>query len=68
MNYNNLNNIRQYRKDNGATIIDIARATGLTRQAISKIENGRTLPRYQTLAKLADYYGLSVAEYIKAVS
>lgn len=68
MNYNKLNNIKQYRKQNGATIIDIARATGLTRQAISKIENGRTLPRYQTLAKLADYYGLTVAEYVKAVS
>mgnify|MGYP000123870993 CR=1 FL=1 len=67
MNYK-LNNIKKYRKENGATIIDIARATGLTRKAIYEVENGRTLPRYQTLAKLADYYGLSVAEYVKAVS
>ena len=65
---NKLTRIKEYRKENGATIIDIARATGLTRQAISKIENGRTLPRYQTLVKLADYFGLSVADYIKAVS
>lgn len=65
---NKLTRIKEYRKESGATIIDIARATGLTRQAISKIENGRTLPRYQTLSKLADYFGLSVADYIKAVS
>lgn len=67
MNYK-LNNIKKYRKENGVKIIDIARATGLTRKAIYEIENGYTLPRYQSLAKLADYYGLSVAEYIKAVS
>lgn len=44
MNYK-LNNIKKYRKENGATIIDIARATGLTRKAIYEVENGRTLPR-----------------------
>ena len=65
---NKLTRIKEYRKESGATIIDIARATGLTRQAISKIENGCTLPRYQTLVKLADYFGLSVADYIKALS
>ena len=65
---NKLTRIKEYRKENGVKIIDIARATGLTRKAIYEVENGRTLPRYQTLAKLADYYGLTVAEYVKAVS
>lgn len=65
---NKLTRIKEYRKENGATIIDIARATGLSRKAIYEIENGYTLPRYQSLIKLADYFGLSVADYIKAVS
>jgi transcriptional regulator with XRE-family HTH domain len=65
---NKLTRIKEYRKENGVKIIDIARATGLTRKAIYEIENGRTLPRYQSLIKLADYFGLSVADYIKAVS
>lgn len=65
---NKLTRIKEYRKENGATIIDIARTTGLTRKAIYEIENGYTLPRYQSLIKLADYFGLSVADYIKAVS
>lgn len=65
---NKLTRIKEYRKENDVKIIDIARATGLTRKAIYEIENGRTLPRYQSLIKLADYFGLSVADYIKAVS
>jgi transcriptional regulator with XRE-family HTH domain len=65
---NKLTRIKEYRKESGATIIDIARATGLSRKAIYEIENGYTLPRYQSLIKLADYFGLSVADYIKAVS
>ena len=65
---NKLTRIKEYRKENGVTIIDIARATGLSRKAIYEIENGYTLPRYQSLIKLADYFGLSVADYIKAVS
>lgn len=65
---NKLTRIKEYRKENGVKIIDIVRATGLTRKAIYEIENGYTLPRYQSLIKLADYFGLSVADYIKAVS
>lgn len=65
---NKLTRIKEYRKENGVKIIDIARATGLTRKAIYEIENGYTLPRYQSLIKLADYFGLSVADYIKSVS
>ena len=65
---NKLTRIKEYRKENGVKIIDIARATGLSRKAIYEIENGYTLPRYQSLIKLADYFGLSVADYIKAVS
>lgn len=65
---NKLTRIKEYRKESGVKIIDIARATGLTRKAIYEIENGYTLPRYQSLIKLADYFGLSVADYIKAVS
>lgn len=65
---NKLTRIKEYRKENGVKIIDIARATGLTRKAIYEIENGYTLPRYQSLIKLANYFGLSVADYIKAVS
>ena len=65
---NKLTRIKEYRKENRVKIIDMARATGLTRKAIYEIENGYTLPRYQSLIKLADYFGLSVADYIKAVS
>ena len=65
---NKLTRIKEYRKENRVKIIDMARSTGLTRKAIYEIENGYTLPRYQSLIKLADYFGLSVADYIKAVS
>ncbi len=57
-----------FRKKNGASRNDIARATGITPRTIYNIEHDLFNPSLSTLAKMADYYGLSVADFVKAVS
>ena len=46
-------NIKFYRKKNQLTQDDIAAACNVTRQAVSKWENGKTQPDIQTLSMLA---------------
>ncbi len=46
-------NIKFYRKKNQLTQDDIAEACNVTRQAVSKWENGKTQPDIQTLSMLA---------------
>ena len=62
------NKFQKFREKNGASRIDIVRATGIDRKTVWNIENGRFNPSFATLVKMADYYGLSVADFVKAVS
>src|SRR5690349_10060235 len=38
------------------TVDEIAKVVGISRQSLSDIENGNSLPRYSTLAKLCKLY------------
>ncbi|RRR74006.1 MAG: XRE family transcriptional regulator [Candidatus Viridilinea halotolerans] len=46
------------------TIEEIAQTIGITRQSMSDIENGRSLPRYGTLAKLCQLYGVEPGDLL----
>jgi transcriptional regulator with XRE-family HTH domain len=44
---------------------EVAQEVGISRQSMSDIENGRSLPRYGTLAKLCKLYGLTPGDLLK---
>lgn len=49
--------LRHLRKASGLTQEQVAQQVGLTRQALSSYEAGRTRPDIETLMKLAEIYG-----------
>lgn len=49
--------LRHLRKASGLTQEQVAQQVGLTRQALSSYESGRTRPDIETLMKLAEIYG-----------
>ena len=57
-------NIKFYRKKNQLTQDDIAAACNVTRQAVSKWENGETQPDIQTLSMLASTLEVSEEDLI----
>jgi DNA-binding XRE family transcriptional regulator len=48
------------REVNGMRQIELATASGLAQEAISRIETGRQEPRWSTLTKLAKGFGILV--------
>ena len=58
-------NMKQIRTRKGMTQGDIVRSLGLGRGYISNIENGKTNPTLETIAKLAKVLGVSVSELLK---
>lgn len=54
---NKIKNIRQVK---GLSQQDVAKALGLTRQAIALYETGQREPKIETWQKLANYFGVSV--------
>jgi transcriptional regulator with XRE-family HTH domain len=48
------------RKGKNLTQQDIAEAIGVTRPAYTAYESGSRKPEYDTLNKIADYYGVSI--------
>lgn len=50
-------NIRQLRLERGMTQEQVAEKIGMTRQALSSYESGRTRPDIDTLIKLSEIYG-----------
>ncbi|MBR5534955.1 MAG: helix-turn-helix transcriptional regulator [Ruminiclostridium sp.] len=50
------NNLKELRKAKGLTQEQVAQQIGLTRQALSSYESGRTRPDVETLMKLAEIY------------
>ena len=57
-------NIKFYRKKNQLTQDDIAAACNVTRQVVSKWENGKTQPDIQTLSMLASTLEVSEEDLI----
>lgn len=56
----NPNRIKKMRQVKGVSQQDVAKALGLTRQAIALYETGQREPRIETWQKLANYFGVSV--------
>ncbi|MDD3884238.1 MAG: XRE family transcriptional regulator [Gallionella sp.] len=53
--------IREIRLDNGLTIADVAQLAGISRGMLSKIENAQTATSLETISRLANALGVSLA-------
>lgn len=53
-------NIQKYRKLSGLTQTDLAVKLGVTFQAVSKWENGKSLPDVLLMPKMAEAFGCSI--------
>lgn len=63
---NNKNRIKKLRQLKKVSQSDLAKATGLTRQAISNYERGDREPKMETWQKFADFFNVSVL-YVQGV-
>ena len=57
--------LRQKRTARGMTQVGVSRASGLEQSLISKLENGRHRPRFDTLRKYALALGMTVPEVLR---
>lgn len=57
-------NLKDLRRLSGMTQEQVAQQVGLTRQAISSYESGRTQPDLDTLARLAEIYGAEITDVL----
>lgn len=53
-------NIRELRKEQSLTLVDLARKAGIAKGTLSEIENNKTNPSLATLDKIANALGLPV--------
>ncbi len=58
--------IASLRKENGMTQLELAEKMNVTDKAVSKWERDLAFPDVQTLPKLAELFGVSVDDLIKA--
>lgn len=56
--------IKNIRKAQGATQLQVSKATGIPQNTISWIELDKGIPNIQQCVQLADYYGVSLDELI----
>ena len=54
----------QSRLGRPVTIEEVATEVGISRQSLSDIENGHSLPRYKVLAKLCKLYGVQPGDLL----
>jgi len=54
------NRLKLARQRAGLSQVDVAEHLGISRQSISKWENGRTFPDFDNLSLLCDLYGISL--------
>ena len=52
--------LRELREKRGLTLEQVAEGVGLRNQYISNYELGKRRPDYDTICKLADFFGVSV--------
>lgn len=57
--------IQQIREQNGMSQEQLAKDLAVTRQAVSKWENGKSLPDIENLMYISDLYGVSLDELVK---
>lgn len=57
-------NLKDLRRLSGMTQEQVAEKVGLTRQAISSYESGRTQPDLEMLARLAEVYGAEITDVL----
>lgn len=57
--------IQQIREQNGISQEQLAKDLAVTRQAVSKWENGKSLPDIENLMYISDLYGVSLDELVK---
>ena len=55
-------NIKRFRQEKGLTQADLARALGVTCQAVSKWETSANSPDITLIPKLAELFGISISE------
>ena len=58
-------NIQQRREDKGMSQQDLADYLGISRQSISKWENGSALPSFKNVLALSDLFVVSLDELVK---
>jgi transcriptional regulator with XRE-family HTH domain len=58
--------LRQLRHEKGATLSDVADATGISVPMLSRMERGERLPSSETLKTLSSYYGTSARQLAEA--
>ena len=57
--------LRYLRAQSGLTQAELSTRTAMGRAYLSKIENGKILPHYLTLVRLATCFGVSPAELVR---
>ena len=62
-----LNRLKEIRQEKNLSQTDIAKALGVTRQAISLYEKGEREPKLETWQKLADFFNVPV-DYLLGIS
>ena len=60
MYQNFLREIDYYQEITGATQVDIARITGISRQSINKYLQGAKVPKVSTMRKIAEALGIDI--------
>lgn len=56
--------LRELRRKAGLTLNDVANGSGISASTLSKVENDKVSPTFANLLRLADTFGLSLAEMI----
>lgn len=59
------NRCRELRKQRGVSQLDVIRNFDFSLSHYQRIERGVIDPRYSTLKKLAEVYGISLSEFLK---
>lgn len=57
-------NVQRLCKENGTNIFNLEKACGIANGTVGKWENRVSSPRVDTLQKVADFFGVSVAELL----
>ena len=55
------------RDGKGVRDYEIAKATGINPVAFSEWKKGKSVPKFDRLVKIADYFGVSTEEFAKAL-
>jgi transcriptional regulator with XRE-family HTH domain len=60
--------VRKLRKQRGWMLVELSVETGLGRVFLSNLENGKHEPKLGTVKKLANAFGLTMAQLLKGMN